>query len=127
MKVFITGATGFIGSFLAESLIQKNHEVRCLVRKTSNLRWIADLDIDCFYGSLFDKKSLIRGMEDCDIVYHAAGVTKARTKEEYFHANYEGTKNIVDAARIAMWAAARVVEGPGMGNLLRALAGQHSN
>lgn len=98
MKVFITGATGFVGSFLAESLVEAQHEVRCLVRKTSSLRWIADLDIDCFYGSLFDKKSLVRGMEDCDIVYHVAGVTKARTKEEYFRANYEGTKNIVDAA-----------------------------
>ena len=98
MKVFMTGATGFVGSFLAETLCQANHEVRCLVRKESNLRWIADLDVECYYGSLFDLDSLVRGMEGCDCVYHAAGVTKARTKEEYFRVNYEGTKNILNAA-----------------------------
>jgi len=98
MKVFITGATGFVGSFLAESLVQAGHQVTCLVRKQSNLRWIADLDIECFYGSLNDKNSLVRGLEGADLVYHVAGVTKARTSEEYFQANFEGTKNIIDAA-----------------------------
>lgn len=98
MKVFMTGATGFVGSFLAESLVQAKHEVRCLVRKESNLRWIADLDLDCYYGSIFDHDSLVRGMEGCDVVYHVAGVTKARTEDEYFRGNYEGTKNLVDAA-----------------------------
>jgi nucleoside-diphosphate-sugar epimerase len=98
MKIFMTGATGFVGSFLAETLIQSNHEVRCLVRKESNLRWIADLDVDCYYGSLYDENSLIRGMEDCDLIYHVAGVTKARTEEEYFRGNYEGTKKVINAA-----------------------------
>lgn len=97
MKVFITGATGFVGSFLAEGLLKKNYDVRCLVRKTSNLRWIADLDVECHYGSLNDSESLIRGVEGCDYVYHAGGVTKAMSEEEYFSANYEGTKNLVDA------------------------------
>jgi len=63
MKVFITGATGFVGSFLAERLVEKKYEVRCLVRKTSNLRWIADLDVTCHYGSLNDPESLSRGVE----------------------------------------------------------------
>ncbi|TFH02677.1 MAG: NAD-dependent epimerase/dehydratase family protein [Calditrichales bacterium] len=98
MKVFMTGATGFVGSFLAERLVRANHEVKCLVRKQSNLQWIADLDVECYYGSLTDPNSLIRGMQDCDLIYHVAGVTKARTTEEYFKGNYEGTKNIVDAA-----------------------------
>jgi nucleoside-diphosphate-sugar epimerase len=98
MKVFITGATGFIGSFLAEALIQAGHQVTCLVRKQSNLRWIADLDVECFYGSLNDKNSLIRGLEGADMVYHLAGVTKARNRDEYFNGNFEGTKNLIDAA-----------------------------
>jgi nucleoside-diphosphate-sugar epimerase len=98
MKVFMTGGTGFVGSFLAETLIKSGHEVRCLVRKESNLRWIADLDVDCYYGSLYDTDSLIRGMEGCGAVYHVAGVTKARTEDEYFRGNYEGTKNVIDAA-----------------------------
>jgi nucleoside-diphosphate-sugar epimerase len=98
MKVFMTGATGFVGSFLADVLLKANHEVRCLVRKESNLRWIADLDVDCYYGSLYDINSLIYGMEGCDAIYHVAGVTKARTEADYFKGNYEGTKNVADAA-----------------------------
>jgi nucleoside-diphosphate-sugar epimerase len=98
MNVFMTGGTGFVGSFLAESLLKSGHKVRCLVRKESNLHWIADLDVDCYYGSLYDKDSLIRGMKGCDSIYHVAGVTKARTEDEYFRGNYEGTKNVIDAA-----------------------------
>jgi nucleoside-diphosphate-sugar epimerase len=97
MKIFITGATGFVGSFLAENLLEKKHSVRCLVRKQSNLRWIADLDVECYYGTLSDVKSLYKGLEDVDMVFHLAGLTKARTEKEYFVANYMGTKNLVDA------------------------------
>jgi len=96
MKVFVTGATGFVGSFLVEKLLEKGYQVRCLVRKTSNLRWLADLEIECFYGSLKDKNSLRRGIEECSYVYHVAGVTKARTEAEYFEGNFEGTKNLTD-------------------------------
>ncbi len=81
MKVFITGATGFVGSFLAESLIENKHSVRCLVRKQSNLRWIADLDVECHYGTLSDIKSLYKGLEDVDMIFHLAGVTQARPEQ----------------------------------------------
>lgn len=97
MKIFITGATGFVGSFLAESLIENKHSVRCLVRKQSNLRWIADLDVECYYGTLSNIKSLYKGVEDVDMIYNLAGITKARTEAEYFEGNFQGTKNLVDA------------------------------
>jgi nucleoside-diphosphate-sugar epimerase len=96
MKIFVTGGTGFVGSFLVEKLVEKGHRVRCLVRKTSNLRWLADLDVECFHGSLKDKNSLKRGIEGCSHIYHVAGVTKARTEAEYFEGNFDGTKNLVD-------------------------------
>lgn len=97
MKAFITGATGFVGSFLTESLLKKNYEVRCLVRKTSNLRWIADLDVECHYGSLNDKNSLLSAVKNCDVIYHVAAVTNALTEADYFTSNFTGTKNLVDA------------------------------
>ncbi|MCK5032943.1 MAG: NAD(P)-dependent oxidoreductase, partial [Calditrichia bacterium] len=58
---------------------------------------IADLDVACYYGTLSDIKSLYKGIEDVDMVFHVAGLTKARTEQEYFEANYIGTKNLVDA------------------------------
>jgi len=98
MKIFITGGTGFVGSFLTERLVAAGHQVTCLVRKKSNLRWIADLDVECYYGNLQDKNSLLRGLEGIQMIYHVAGVTKARTKEEYFEGNFEGTKQLIEAA-----------------------------
>lgn len=97
MKVLLTGATGFIGSFLAEFLLDKGYEVRCLVRTSSNLRWIADLDVECHYGSLDNIESLIRGLKDVDYVFHLAGLTKALKPEEFMKANEQGTKNLVRA------------------------------
>ena len=96
MKVLLTGASGFVGSIVARKLLQKESEVFCLVRSTSNLRWIADLDINVIYGSLDDKLSLKAALKDVDYVYHLAGVTKANDLEEYDRGNYWGTKNLID-------------------------------
>ena len=98
MRAFITGATGFIGSFLAEDLIKKGYQVRCLVRKTSNLHWIKDLNVEYHYGSLLDRESLQKGLADCQYVFHLAGLTKARSEQEYFQGNFEGTRRLLDAA-----------------------------
>lgn len=97
MKVFLTGATGFIGSFLAEALLNKGYEVRCLVCSSASLRWIADLDVECYYGDLNNYDSLVKGIKGVDYIFHAAGLTKARSEKEFYQVNYEGTKNLVDA------------------------------
>ncbi|MEJ2545181.1 MAG: NAD-dependent epimerase/dehydratase family protein [Calditrichaceae bacterium] len=97
MKVFLTGATGFIGSFLAENLVKKGYQVKCLVRSSSNLRWISDLDIECYYGNLNNPESLFKGLYDADYIYHLAGVTKSLKDENYINANIKGTKNLIDA------------------------------
>ncbi len=97
MNIFLTGATGFVGSHLSEALLSAGHQVRVLLRTSSNLQWISDLDLDCFYGNIFDAQSLAAGLKDMDIVIHAAGLTKALKNEEYFRVNYEGTKTLIDA------------------------------
>lgn len=94
--MLVTGANGFIGSHLAEELLARNYQVRGLVRKTSNLEWLKDLPVELVYGEVTDKQSLYQAVKDVDYIFHAAGSTKARNKEEHENINYQGTKNLLE-------------------------------
>ena len=85
-----------MGSHLVEGLLDKGYQVRCLIRKTSNLRWLSDLKVDYAYGDIAKKNSLKEAVKDVDLVFHAAGLTKAKTKKKYFKANAEGTENLIE-------------------------------
>lgn len=98
MRVLITGATGFIGSHLAEQLFHKGYRIRCLVRKTSNLQWLKHLPVEYIYGDLFTEDILVEALTDVDYCYHLAGLTKAKTREEYFRANHTATRRLLEAA-----------------------------
>ena len=97
-KALVTGANGFVGSHLVEGLLRKGCQVRCLVRKTSNLRWLSGLNVEYAYCDIGEKNSLEGAVRGVDVVFHCAGLTKARCREEYFKANAEGTKNLVTAS-----------------------------
>lgn len=97
MISLVTGATGFIGSHLAELLLSRGHTVRVLLRKTSSLEWLKGLRVELFYGDLFDREAMERAVAGVDYVYHSAGLTKARTPEGYYRANQEGTRNLLNA------------------------------
>ncbi len=96
MKILLTGASGFVGSHLAESLVKRGYEVHCFVRSSSSLRWLANLDVKFVYGSLLDKRSIAPALREADYVYHLAGVTKALDENGYYRGNVEATKNLVD-------------------------------
>lgn len=96
----MTGATGFIGSHLVEELIKKGYHVTCLVRKTSNIRWIEGLKADILYGDCEDAGSLNQLPRDLDYIFHLAGLTKARRDEDFFCVNVRGTENLVGAVSV---------------------------
>ena len=96
MKALVTGGTGFIGSHLVEALLQNGVEVRCLVRKTSDLSWLKGLPVELATGDCCDKASLTGTLRDIDQVFHLAGVTKAVRSETYFEVNVKGTENLID-------------------------------
>ncbi|MBN1347800.1 NAD-dependent epimerase/dehydratase family protein [candidate division KSB1 bacterium] len=97
MRALVTGGNGFIGSFLAESLLEKGFEVRCLVRETSNLRWLEHKPVHLAYGDLSNRDSLEKAVHAVDYVFHLAGRTKTRLPQEYFEANTDGTENLLKA------------------------------
>ena len=60
MKIFITGATGFIGSYVIDRFARSNHEIYCLVRKTSNTSKLDRRNITTVHADLTNKKSFSR-------------------------------------------------------------------
>ena len=99
MKAYVTGGTGFIGSHLVEQLADGGDHVTVLIRKTSNLRWLNHLapKIQFVTADLHDIESLIPTLEDVDVVFHLAGLTKAPDTATYNHVNAEGTRNLIEA------------------------------
>lgn len=93
----VTGGTGFVGSHLVDLLIDKGFEVRCITRKSSDLRWLKDKDIKIYDCGLNNKEALKEIIRDADFVFHVAGVVKSKTNEGYFKGNVETTKTLLDA------------------------------
>ncbi len=97
MKALVTGAAGFIGSHLAEALIKKGYEVTCIARRTSNLRWIEHLNLEYVFSDLSDPGSYAGRIKNFDFIFHLAGVTKAVNERDYFLANADCTKKLLEA------------------------------
>jgi nucleoside-diphosphate-sugar epimerase len=95
MKALVTGAAGFIGSHLCEELVKRGHDVTCLVKKTSNLKWIENLNLSVTNGDCTDRGSLLDMANGYDYVFHLAGLTKARSGDEFFFVNTKGTENLI--------------------------------
>ena len=101
MKVFITGATGFLGSHVARVLAGQGADLRLLVRTSSNLKNIEGLRAETAIGDLRDPASLEKAMSGCDTVFHVAADYRlwVRDPAEMYRSNVEGTRALLDAAR----------------------------
>ena len=102
MKALVTGGTGFIGSHLVGTLIEKDYRVRCLVRKTSDVSRLEKLGVEVAHGDMLDADSLTRATMGVDVVYHLVGVgdisaVSPKAYQDYRQINVLGTKNLLDA------------------------------
>ena len=93
----MTGGTGFIGSHLVQLLLQNGYAVTCLVRDRSKLRWLSGLDVRLVQGDCSHPATLASAVQGQSIVFHAAGLTKARRTHDFFTVNHIGTKNVLQA------------------------------
>jgi dihydroflavonol-4-reductase len=101
MKVFVTGGNGFIGSRTVHELVRRGHDVRCLLRTTSNVDRIRGVPFETHYGDILDLESLRAGVAGCDAIIHLAGVSSWSQIREMGAALHsvavEGTRNILQA------------------------------
>jgi len=106
MQCLLTGATGFIGGWMAERLVRAGMRVRCLVRSGAGL---ANPALELCIGSLFEPQALRRALSDVEYVLHFAGITRALRSRDYFRVNGEGSEALYTAIRQAAPQVKRVV------------------
>jgi len=100
MQAFITGASGFIGSHLVDSLVQKKWRIRALVHKN---RILQQEKIEAIQGDIGDFEILRDALEGTDILFHLASALGSSliSKDEFYRINCRGTENVLRAAREA--------------------------
>src|ERR1035438_4339506 len=103
MKVFVTGATGFVGHHVARALIASGAKLRLLVRKTSNLMNLEGIWGETHIGDLGQPETLRPALEGCDAVVHVAADYRLwiPNPREMYKANVEGTRELLRMAREA--------------------------
>jgi dihydroflavonol-4-reductase len=103
MKVFVTGATGFIGSHLVPRLLRDGHELRCLVRRPGAGRALEGQGAATVTGDVTDRGSIERALPGCDCLLHLANVYSfwERDRRLYAKVNVEGTRNVMECALAA--------------------------
>jgi len=100
MKCFVTGGSGFIGANLVHELVARGHEVKVLLRESSDRRGLRVATYEPVFGDLSDRDSLLRGIKGCDWCFHAAASYRLWLKDyaSMYVTNVEGTRNVLEAA-----------------------------
>jgi len=104
MKVFVTGATGFIGSYILKELLANEHEVTVLVRPGNEKRLTVPLDrVTVVYGDITQPDSLRGKMDGCDAVIHLVGIIREVPERgiTFERIHLEGAKHVIDEAKRA--------------------------
>lgn len=101
-KIFITGGTGFLGSYILRKLVKRGYQVRALKRPTSRMHLVEDVkdQVEWVEGDILDIPALEDAMEDIDVVYHGAAIVSFAPKDRkrMLQINVEGTANVVNVA-----------------------------
>ncbi len=100
MKVLVTGVNGFLAANIVRELIVRNYSVRGLLRFGCNELPIKGVKIEKIYGNITCYQDVVKAVDTCDYVIHAAAITAQNaTPEAYEEVNVRGTKNVIDAVQ----------------------------
>lgn len=100
MKIFVTGATGFIGQHLVRRLVQDGHELRCLVRNPARAKDLQSSTVQLVVGGVNDPQSYHNAMQGCDWLFHLANIYSMWEVDpgQYWQVNVEGTRCVLQEA-----------------------------
>jgi dihydroflavonol-4-reductase len=101
VRVFITGATGFVGSHVARKYASEGASLRLLTRQTSRLDALAGLDAETVVGDLREPEKLRTALSGCDAIVHVAADYRlwVRDPQQMYAANVDGTRELLRLAR----------------------------
>jgi uncharacterized protein YbjT (DUF2867 family) len=99
MKAFVAGATGQTGQRIVKALIQRQIPVRALVRDTAVARTVLPSEVELVVGDVLDAAQLKAGLGDSTVLLCATGARPSFDPTGPYKVDYEGTKNLVDAAK----------------------------
>jgi uncharacterized protein YbjT (DUF2867 family) len=100
MKVFVTGATGFVGPAVANAIVDAGHEVRVLERKPGSWRESGIRCQEAVQGDVTDPEGLRRGVEGVNVVVHLVAIRQG-SPEQFERVMIGGTRNLIEAAKQA--------------------------
>ena len=96
--IALTGATGFLGSHIADTLLARGYRVRAAVRATSNLRWLVNKPLETMEIDLTEPDGCRRFLDGTGGLIHCAGVVNAPSQEIYQRGNVTTTNTLLEAA-----------------------------
>lgn len=104
MNILVTGGTGFIGEYFIPKLLEKNHNVRLLVRNKAKAIKLFGNKCEYFISDITDTKSLVGCCKDIDIIFHMVAkvgneLPNEKNMKEFMKVNVDGTKNIIEEAK----------------------------
>ncbi len=101
MRVLLTGGSGFVGGHIARRLAAEGHDLRLLLRRTSDTSFVDQLQFERALGDLRLPESLAAACRGVDAVVHAAAVLRAVRQGDFMQANRAGTRNLAESAAAA--------------------------
>lgn len=101
MKVLVTGANGFLGSWVTRALVNEGHEVYALIRPKSDLGELEGVNCKFVHGDVTDITSMLEHFKGMDAVFHLAGVIAYKKSDRALmeKVNVKGTENVVQVCR----------------------------
>ena len=99
-KIFITGADGYVGSYLVPELLNEYYHFKLLIFSNNPHKFLDSDKINILHGDLRDRDFIIKSVRGCDVIIHLGAIVGSYDLTKNMEINYEGTKNLIEACNL---------------------------